>query len=57
MARLGVSDPRITHPTTTLEDLFMRVIRDNTPGNGQAPAPSTSSNGGVPVAPDGREVL
>src|SRR3954451_13551132 len=38
MARLGVSDPRITHPTTTLEDLFMRVIRDNTPGNGQAAA-------------------
>src|SRR5690349_6910226 len=57
MARLGVSDPRITHPTTTLEDLFMRVIRDNTPGNGQAAAPSTSNNGGVPVAPDGREVL
>src|SRR4051794_40780662 len=55
MARLGVSDPRITHPTTTLEDLFMRVIRDNTPGNGQAAA--VSGNGGVPVAPDAHEVL
>src|SRR5437762_13402155 len=32
LSRLGVSDPRITHPTTTLEDLFMRVIRDNSPG-------------------------
>jgi hypothetical protein len=24
----------VTHPTTTLEDLFMRVVRENT-GNGQ----------------------
>src|SRR3954467_8776377 len=40
MARLGVSDPRITHPTTTLEDLFMRVIRDNTPGGA-----TTTGNG------------
>ena len=40
MARLGVSDPRITHPTTTLEDLFMRVIRDNTPASG-----ATTGNG------------
>ena len=31
MAKLGVASPSITHPTTTLEDLFMRVIRENTP--------------------------
>jgi ABC-2 type transport system ATP-binding protein len=28
--RMGI-DPKITHPTTTLEDLFMRVVRENTP--------------------------
>jgi ABC-2 type transport system ATP-binding protein len=28
--RLGVTDTVITHPTTTLEDLFIRVVRDNT---------------------------
>jgi len=48
MARLGVSDPRITHPTTTLEDLFMRVIRDNTPGG---LATSGNGNGNAPNAP------
>ena len=35
---LGVADPTITHPTTTLEDLFMRVIRENSPtAAGQPP--------------------
>jgi ABC-2 type transport system ATP-binding protein len=33
LARMGVSDTKITHPTTTLEDLFMRIVRENT-GNG-----------------------
>src|SRR5687768_4224741 len=32
MARLGASSAAITHPTTTLEDLFIRVVRENTPG-------------------------
>ena len=48
MARMGVKDPSITHPTTTLEDLFMRVIRDNTPGaagDGAGQGPPASSNG------------
>src|SRR3954454_14049862 len=29
MSRMGVVDAAITHPTTTLEDLFIRVVRDN----------------------------
>jgi ABC-2 type transport system ATP-binding protein len=28
--QMGVSDANITHPTTTLEDLFMRIVRENT---------------------------
>jgi ABC-2 type transport system ATP-binding protein len=37
LSRMGVSDTKITHPTTTLEDLFMRIIRENTgAGNGQS---------------------
>jgi ABC-2 type transport system ATP-binding protein len=31
LQQMGVKDPAITHPTTTLEDLFVRVVRDNTP--------------------------
>jgi ABC-2 type transport system ATP-binding protein len=38
MSRMGVQDATITHPTTTLEDLFVRVVRDNTPGGNGAPA-------------------
>src|SRR5438132_3631825 len=34
LSRIGVADTVVTHPTTTLEDLFMRVVRENT-GNGQ----------------------
>lgn len=32
LARMGVGDAAITHPTTTLEDLFMRVVKENTAG-------------------------
>jgi ABC-2 type transport system ATP-binding protein len=28
--QMGVSQANITHPTTTLEDLFMRIVRENT---------------------------
>jgi ABC-2 type transport system ATP-binding protein len=36
LARMGLNDTKITHPTTSLEDLFMRIIRENTAsGNGQ----------------------
>ena len=34
MSRMGVNDATVTHPTTTLEDLFIRIVRDNTPGAG-----------------------
>src|SRR2546421_3661191 len=34
LSRMGVTDTKITHPTTTLEDLFMRIVRENTAGNG-----------------------
>jgi ABC-2 type transport system ATP-binding protein len=30
LGQIGVPDAKITHPTTTLEDLFIRVVRDNT---------------------------
>jgi len=29
--KMGLRDAVVTHPTTTLEDLFIRVVRDNTP--------------------------
>ena len=31
IARMGVTGVNITHPTTTLEDLFLRIVRENTP--------------------------
>jgi ABC-2 type transport system ATP-binding protein len=30
LAKMGVSETAVTHPTTTLEDLFIRVVRENT---------------------------
>ena len=30
MARMGVRDAQVTHPTTTLEDLFIRIVNENT---------------------------
>jgi ABC-2 type transport system ATP-binding protein len=30
LMRMGVKDVELTHPTTTLEDLFIRVVRENT---------------------------
>ena len=30
LSQIGVSDTVISHPTTTLEDLFVRVVRQNT---------------------------
>jgi len=30
LTRMGVNDSVITHPTTTLEDLFIRIVRENT---------------------------
>src|SRR5947207_2977343 len=34
MGKLGVRDAQITHPTTTLEDLFIRIVKENTPQSG-----------------------
>ena len=31
LARNGLNNTKVTHPTTTLEDLFVRIVRDNTP--------------------------
>ena len=33
----GLTDAQITHPTTTLEDLFMRVIGENARTAGASP--------------------
>jgi len=30
MSRMGAGKVSVTHPTTTLEDLFVRIVRDNT---------------------------
>jgi ABC-2 type transport system ATP-binding protein len=35
LARMGHPDAAITHPTTTLEDLFIRVVQKNSDGNGK----------------------
>ncbi len=32
LSRMGVKDPVVTHPTTTLEELFIRIVRENTAG-------------------------
>lgn len=34
LTKIGASDTTITHPTTTLEDLFLRIVRENIPGDG-----------------------
>ena len=38
IAGMGLGESKITHPTTTLEDLFMRIVRENTTGNGKSSA-------------------
>jgi ABC-2 type transport system ATP-binding protein len=30
LSRMGINDTLVTHPTTTLEDLFIRIVRENT---------------------------
>lgn len=40
LAQMGVANAKVTHPTTTLEDLFIRIVKENTPA-GQT---YTSSN-------------
>ena len=38
LTRMGVDNPTVTHPTTTLEDLFMRVVSENSGHNGRIQA-------------------
>lgn len=42
LRRMGAADARVSHPTTTLEELFVRMVREKT-GNGQS-ASYTSSD-------------
>jgi ABC-2 type transport system ATP-binding protein len=44
LRRMGVSDATVSHPTTTLEDLFMRVIGESARVAG-ASAPVGDGNG------------
>ena len=46
MSRMGAGNAAITHPTTTLEDLFIRIVRENTP------AAAADGNGSVAAAAD-----
>ncbi|HQY89411.1 MAG TPA: hypothetical protein PK402_12235, partial [Tepidisphaeraceae bacterium] len=32
LQRIGAKDAAITHPTTTLEELFIRIVNENTSG-------------------------
>src|SRR5687767_1870885 len=47
LSRLGGgTSAEVTHPTTTLEDLFMRIVRENTPGDpGTAPLGNGNGSG------------
>jgi ABC-2 type transport system ATP-binding protein len=38
LSRMGVDNATVTHPTTSLEDLFMRVVQENTGSNGRIQA-------------------
>src|SRR5690349_9773730 len=54
MSRIGGGNAAITHPTTTLEDLFIRIVRENSPadgGNGSARAePAGAARVNPPIA-------
>ncbi len=47
--RMGVRDATVTHPTTTLEDLFIRIVRENTPGGVAEPLTPQNGNGAPPA--------
>jgi ABC-2 type transport system ATP-binding protein len=48
LARMGAADATVSHPTTTLEDLFMRVIGESArvAGSGPIAGPTIGANGG-----------
>ena len=35
LVRMGIDNATVTHPTTSLEDLFMKVVQENSGGNGR----------------------
>jgi ABC-2 type transport system ATP-binding protein len=41
ISRLGGGEATITHPTTTLEDLFIRIVREHTGTDANAPLTSS----------------
>jgi ABC-2 type transport system ATP-binding protein len=46
MSRMGVNDAQVTHPTTTLEDLFIRIVKENTlPGQSSVSSDIQAGNG------------
>jgi ABC-2 type transport system ATP-binding protein len=51
MSRMGSGGAAITHPTTTLEDLFIRVVRENSPAEGANGNAQANPADGVPVTP------
>ncbi len=34
ITKMGAGDAQFSHPTTTLEDLFIKIVKENTPGGG-----------------------
>ena len=60
LRRMGVADATVSHPTTTLEDLFMRVIGESarvagassTPGDGNGRPGGTAAQGRAVGSPD-----
>src|SRR3954447_9217396 len=45
LTQMGAAEATITHPTTTLEDLFIRVVKENEGGDGAAKANSEKAKG------------
>src|SRR5688500_4497571 len=54
LARIGATDATVSHPTTTLEDLFMRVIGESARVAGASPGSTLpGANGGNGSSPGG----
>ena len=45
LTQMGAAEATITHPTTTLEDLFIRVVKENEGGDGAAKANAEKAKG------------
>ncbi|HWE94982.1 MAG TPA: ABC transporter ATP-binding protein [Tepidisphaeraceae bacterium] len=53
LSRMGVSDTVVTHPTTTLEDLFMRIVRERTVNGQVVPVGASPGNGHAGIGKPG----